>query len=54
MKFVQQINEAVEDVEDRLDLQKNTSKELLKVVDKLESSEKKEETTEEQIKPKKH
>jgi hypothetical protein len=51
MKFVQQINEAIEDVEDRLDLQKNTSKELLKIVDKLES---KEETTDEEIKPKKH
>lgn len=54
MKFVQSINEAVEDVEDRLDLQKHTSKELLKVVDKLETSEKKEETTDDETKPKKH
>ena len=54
MKFVQSINEAVEDVEDRLDLQKHTSKELLKVVDKLETTEKKEETTDDETKPKKH
>ena len=58
MKFVQSINEAVEDVEDRLELQKRTSKELLNVVDKLEKEQteakkpaKKQEEEVEQVKP---
>jgi hypothetical protein len=42
MKFIQEINEAVEDVEERLDLQNKSSRELLAVVKKLYANDKKE------------